>query len=691
MKALIGMLVTAPLTIQSPASQQVLTAPAPLTIQSPAPQQAPIAPASAQSVQDASAPATDPFLQIITARQIQEAGLVRVGELPLLFEGWDEVTLDGFDGHLVAASLSPHPGDGWLVFIDGQEVSTRLFDSQALNRLPVALHDIARVEITRRPGLFGGRYVDSGLIHIQTWQPREGRSVRGSLWTGNESGDPGPYRYLGSTAIDVEQLGPDLDATVDIAGRRDWLRLSASISNHKPRDAANDRRLQTIMTVLPEIRRVSGLVRSHQERGLLTYDFTAGLSEVADLFYFRPLGLEVPTNARFSWLSVSEELPVTDRFQVRMRTAYERSEMGHHANLRDVDFDWHIDRLSGSVELAHAGRSTELIAGLGYDRETARTGYRLRQRFNQQARIYGLMRRSVADRILTELSLQAEREGNQTALRGALVTRGRVFAGHYLSAIFSWSEQFFSADHALWYWIRQGYGILDDLGVGYSFSGEPDRSQRVTADLGWSASLPGGELAARLMVRGFTDLTMEDQLLAFNQADQLFSGPVQLQPGVAGEIASADLSWTTRPARAWRQRIHLTHRAGVYGDRLFKDAWMRLPEWTATGSWTWSPVPAFSLNARLTYRSPTSWPDYETADIESGGRYSQHVPSFWSLDVAARKWLWDQRLRASLVARNLFDRRVGYHPIGATFDLSLLVRLEILIGAGTTAPASPSK
>jgi hypothetical protein len=372
-----------------------------------------------------------------------------------------------------------------------------------------------------------------------------------------------------------------------------------------------------------------------------------------------------------------------------MRTAFERSEMGHQANRRDVDFDWHIDRLSGSVELAHAGRSTELIAGLGYDRETARTGYRLTRRFNQQARIYGLVRRSVADRIFTELSLQAEREGNQTALRGAFVSRARVFEGHYLSATFSWSETFFRAEHALWHWIQQGYGILDDLGVGYSIPGEPDRSQRVTADLGWSTSLSGGELAGRLMVRGFTDLTMEDRLLTFDQADQLFSGPAQLQPGVAGEIASVDLNWAAHPAGVWRHRFHLAHRAGVYGDRIFKNAWMRLPEWTATGSWTWSPVSAFSLNARLTYRSSTSWSDYDTAEIDSGGRYSRHVPSFWSLDIAARKSLWDRRLRASLIARNLFDRRVGYHPVGATFDLSLLVRLEILIGAGPAVSTTP--
>ena len=684
MNALIGLL-AASLPFQgSVPPRQVLAAPVPV-------QEAQTAPVPVQEAQAAPAPAAEPFIQVITARQIQEAGLVRVGELPLLFDYWDHVSLDGFDGHLVAASLSPHPGDGWLVLLDGQEVSTRLFDSQALNRLPVALHDIARVEVMTRPGLVGGRYVDSGLIHIHTWRPAEGRSVRGSLWSGNESGDPGPYRYLGSRAIDVEQLGPDVDASLDVAGRRDWLRVSASVQNHKPRDAANDRRLQTITDGLPEITRVSGMVRSHQERGTLTYDFTAGISEVADLYYLRPFGREIPATARFSWLNAAEELPLANRLRVRMRTAYERSELVRRKNPRDLDFDWHIDRFSGSIELASAGRSTELVAGLGYDRETARTGYRLTRRLNQQVRFYGLIRRSVADRILTELAIQAEREGNQTALRATIIARGRVFEGHHVSATLSWSEQFFREEHDLWFWIRQGYGILNDLGVGYSFSGEPARSQRVTADLGWSASLAGGEVEARLMIRGFTDLTMEDQTLTFDPGDQAFSGPVRLQPGVEGEIASAGWSWTARLLPELRQRFHVSHRVAVYGDLLFKEAWMRLPEWKATGSWTWSPLTAFSLNARLTYQSSTSWSEYRNADIESQGQYSQQVPSFWSLDIAAQKWLWDRRLRASLVARNLLDRRVGHHPIGATFDLSLLVRLEFLLGAGTTAPVPPSK
>ena len=97
------------------------------------------------------------------------------------------------------------------------------------------------------------------------------------------------------------------------------------------------------------------------------------------------------------------------------------------------------------------------------------------------------------------------------------------------------------------------------------------------------------------------------------------------------------------------------------------------PAVTARTSWTYAPATSFSLNARLAYRSRTGWP---TAGSGEGDVQPEVKPS-WTLDLAARKWLWKQRIRGNIIVRNALNRRYRYHPHGETADLSLILHLSI--------------
>ena len=64
------------------------------------------------------------------------------------------------------------------------------------------------------------------------------------------------------------------------------------------------------------------------------------------------------------------------------------------------------------------------------------------------------------------------------------------------------------------------------------------------------------------------------------------------------------------------------------------------------------------------------------AEAETGGRYRAEVDQALTLDLAVAKWLWDGRLRAQAVVRNLLGADLRYHPAGATFAPTALVRFE---------------
>lgn len=79
----------------------------------------------------------------------------------------------------------------------------------------------------------------------------------------------------------------------------------------------------------------------------------------------------------------------------------------------------------------------------------------------------------------------------------------------------------------------------------------------------------------------------------------------------------------------------------------------------------------------LNYRSSTLWADYHDVESQSNGIYSADVKSAINLDIAIQKYLWQKRIRGNFVFRNLFNEKLRYHPLGASFDLSYLLQVEI--------------
>ena len=87
--------------------------------------------------------------------------------------------------------------------------------------------------------------------------------------------------------------------------------------------------------------------------------------------------------------------------------------------------------------------------------------------------------------------------------------------------------------------------------------------------------------------------------------------------------------------------------------------------------------------ARVSHYSPTLWTDYAgvdgvTCDVDGVWvTYHSRVDGATFLDAMVQHGMWRQRLWVDVVARNVFDADVHYHPAGASFDLTLLVQARL--------------
>ncbi len=89
----------------------------------------------------------------------------------------------------------------------------------------------------------------------------------------------------------------------------------------------------------------------------------------------------------------------------------------------------------------------------------------------------------------------------------------------------------------------------------------------------------------------------------------------------------------------------------------------------------------------LSYLSSSTWLDYANIDgeaCESAGTrtvYRSAVDSSLMLDLQVQKWFWQRRLKGELLCRNVWNEKVRYHPIGASFDLTFYVGLSLQLGS----------
>jgi len=162
---------------------------------------------------------------VIHRREIQAAGWGRVSELVQGAAGWQSSDVEGFDATASADGLPPAgesaPGAAeWIVLVDGQRVPTNLFGVHQLDLLPISIQQVDSVVVTSGPTVIGGSASSRGAIQIFTRAAARGFSGEVTYEHGDETGDPGPFRYTARSSLNVEKIGPFGHAQVGWSSRR---------------------------------------------------------------------------------------------------------------------------------------------------------------------------------------------------------------------------------------------------------------------------------------------------------------------------------------------------------------------------------------------------------------------------------------------------------------------------------------
>jgi len=662
--------------------------------------------------------AADAGIEVITASEIQSAGLTRLGDILLLADSWTVGTRDGFDWRASPNGLSTSREQGWGVMVDGQTMNIRLYDSINLNLLPIPLALVDSVEVISLPTLYRGVFTDRGLIHIHTRRPAPGPSLLGEIMAGNETGDPGPYAYTGLATPNVDAIGPDATIAIGYDHSGVYAQATASTGVHFFRDPAMLERNSAILgppantrlpnisppgrpmthsalgrlgfdDVSPGMRKLSASLRTGVDRSFGRHEQFAGYTETERYFLFvKPLGRAIPVNSRFVHTGLNGVFAFTSGAMISYRLKYSSHRLEKYPNALDADLDWEARVFSSNIEGRASRDHLSITGGFGWERLAPPSRYALLDDAVVTRRLYTRLQFEPTQKTRQIVGLSAISREGRTAFQSFLTTDWYFHPDHSLQAHLSFSERLLKDDLGIWYWSRQGFVVQGDRGLISGITSHREKSSLFTADLNWQADVrPTINISSTASVRYFDDLYFETQAFVFDSTDCSFSSPVFGHGGHVGTIARAQIIARHQIASGLSHRLSYSYQTDIAGGAVFKQAWDTVPQHRASYRMTCRSTKNVDLWGMLSYLSSSTWADYTLIDGEScestGTRtvYRSTVDSSLMLDLQVQKWFWQRRLKGELLCRNVWNGDVRYHPIGASFDLTFYVGLSLQLGA----------
>ncbi len=619
--------------------------------------------------------AAQPDVQVFTAEDLAQAGVIRFSDIFALADGWTANSTAGYSWDAAVTGTAPFAPVGWKVFLDESQVDLRLLDGQDINSLAISLTEVCRVEIHSRPTFTAGVFAASGAIHFQTCEPAPGVSVGISAGAGSQTGDPGPFKYTPLGGPNVDRSGPVLQGATAASSGAWSLRLQGRADEHHATDERIRTRVHTLYVGEKDARifHTSGRAELARTGVRARHRLYASAMRSEDLTYYRALALEVPADHQVLAAGLSGTAPVGSALHLHYQMRAERSELATRPNPDSLDMDWRRETLRtyASLEGESGTTSAEFGAGAIYQRADLPV-VAPEVAFES----FGALSVDLGEGLEARAAARLERTDGSTghAFRGAFTWQ----LGQRQSAVLTATalRQVPAIERPLWYWIAQGYDAA-------RFEGAPLAEPAHRA-----ASL---EAAWELRLGARFDLTTSATLWRYRNLPAE-AHEANFNPTTTGLVVRTAVleSWGYLTNLAAKVKFRPTGAFSLEGfgaysyprsnDALFVHASRQQPTVLASVTARLRPNARFSLFARLRYRGGTEWPLYRYAAEEAPAYYASSLQARAVLDLTVQKRFWQDHMRLGASLRNVLDHAYLLHPAGGTSGLGLHFYVQLFAG-----------
>ncbi len=612
---------------------------------------------------------------VFDREQLLDYGVQRPGDLLELLPRWSSWSVDGFSNHVSASGLSNYTHERWALFVDKRRVERSLLGLLDLNTLPFTVHQIDSVEVFSMATTIAGQWVGHGAIHFHTIRDGDGVDIGGSMYTGNEINDPGPFLYTEYRTQNIDRIGPDANGYLHLASKGFYATTSVLYREHHATDEHigyrtrvrhdNNNHSPRKIMFAPMARLGYFGEKSDVEAVVMQSVFN-------DFAYISGYGAELPMRQTTTNLSARGSFVVGRN--LTFTTDFSATEEFNHGrdNLLAWDPNIKVDAVRARAGLTVASETWKLAFGGGADLFRARP-------FNDvlisaQYRIYrGYIN---ADRATTVAQTSIAAEVAQVA--GSVLPKVAV---HYrwnpISLHASYSRNSIFEQQSLWYWMSmgyQGFSTLTPNPAGFNHIGV---NSQAAADVAFTPFASG---SVHLNIHAGLRYSRDDWAFisdyTFLPGEVRFKDNLRFVSDLGGALAVAGIGGQVRTGGGTEHEFYGGIQSAVSGGDSYREISREMPKLRGYYGIRYVGVPGFSLAGRFDVQSATEWSAFFNTQRDLTPYYDGPViPSFAKLNLSVRKTMIDGRIWAALKFENVLNRSLRDWPAGEVRDMTFHISM----------------
>lgn len=630
-----------------------------------------------------------PGRTVLTRGELERAGVLTLNDIFELTGQWTVSSVDGFTLQYSSNGLAGPGRLHWPVFLNDIPLNINVWGTRSLNKIPVDISQIDSVIVVSEPRLVEGYSMEKGGLFIYTRPHGEGLEAGGQLWTGNRSGDPGPFVYTDRATPNLERLGPIASASMSYSAERISVYGGVKRNLHYVSDPIQSGRILPFafgdeIFRHPKIELGSFYLRG-THKGKYTYnELQAGLTDMDDMLYTELYGTEIPADTRWSFISLNGRMTATPETSFRYRVSRNRNEVIERANKENRLLRWDQKVITGQFSMQNSFQGGKNEVGIAYNR------YALKDRIEngetlatELFSLFNHLHLDVTDWLTSYTDLMVVKEGERRpAFKSLLNFFIKPAEAHRLTVGLSYSERLPAEDNSLWFWVLdKGFG--GDTLVRYTDSGIHNSIRLLRSHISWRILFNDRiSLKSKIGLSRYLDEYGLFYTLVTRDQRYIETGSFSLETNLDATELMIPLELVFKTTGTIDGSVKYTWTRLLAGT---EDLLQRTPEHRFHTRLNWKPVNSFNLWTKIHIRSGTEWSSVRTLDGQTletnysttDVTYRSKLPSTIRWDAGFNKKVWNERVAFKLQVLNLLNEKYREHPLGPRYSFTIFLGMEV--------------
>lgn len=622
---------------------------------------------------------------VIKSSDLEFISVTRLSDIFSIIPQLDLYTIERYRHSSLAGNLFENMPREFVLLVNGIKATSGILGKTNINQIPLHINSIDSIIIRFTPTLYRGEFSSGIMIDIITKTPAEGISLVGTYSTGNETGDPGPYRYTEHFSNNVDQFGPNTMILSEYGGKNFNLAFNFSDQVSPTTDPAIIKRADNFVFQNYQVRYSGFSLHASTLSGLGKHNFYTSFSKTgqavigyeygADLIFIDAISREIPYENKSVVISSGNEITLNNNKKLLLDLSLDHSIINQSRYFDEFRFDSEELWMKLKIEYNSSIGTTDFLVGSSLDLQKIESSYVDFECSRSIFSFYTLVNFKTLKNLNTQFDLKLRHGGNSS---GLFIKAENVFQldnkQNLLLTVFL--DRLFNIQNSMNYRIDQGYpfpinyradqteydnkAMQNSIKLGYSY--KPDIYNTINSGMA---------------INNYSDLVFVLNDFVYNAESNLIENEqTKLFGSVRGWEGEFYAVVTNNLFENLSHKIYYRYKYHISGDDIFKQVFKRIPEHKIFYSVYYKAYSDLFVSLTLNYSSSTEWIEYRNITSSIDDLYRYKPESIFLMDGAVTKKFWKDKIRISAMIFNLLNRRIQYHPVGGSFNLTFYLKVE---------------